>query len=368
MMLLSLLPAAVYASLQNRRCDECNKPLKKSYWQNNKKQVFCSKSCLQKTLPHCSVCQKVCDGRYFTVKNTVYCSQLCFEKTLPHCAECSQICRNGYVKSKDKFYCSRECAQKANQVKCMSCGSPFSAGMKVPSVYGEYHYCMDCHKRSKCLVCQRPAKDLRRQNNGSYLCKDCDKDVIRKKSDLDQLFREVKLSLGKHFNFKFNHFIKLESRHYGMDPAVRFVESGELGFYHYTGREVITMPGTINISGKKPSVRYEDEKCTIVIMNLLPRIKAAEVMAHELAHDYMRHRWYYIKDEKISEGFAEFVASEYNRLTGNGKWNYRMELSRDPVYGDGYRLIKSWHKKGGWAEIYRRLNLINNRNLPPELK
>ena len=368
MMLLSFLPAAAYGSLQDKRCDQCGKRLKKRYIQNEKKQVFCSQSCVKKTMPRCSVCQKTCEGRYLVSPQGNYCSQACLDKTLPRCGNCSKVCRKGYVKAKNKHYCSQECAREGTAVKCMRCGKPFNAGMKVPNVYGEFLFCKDCSKAPKCLVCERPVKQLRRQNNGSYLCKDCDVNVIRKKSELDQLFREVKLQLGKRFNFKFDHFIALETRHYGMDPSVRFVESGELGFFHYTGREIITTPGVINLGGKKPSVRYENEKCSIVIMDWLPRRKAAEVLAHELAHDYMRHRWYYINDTKVQEGFAEFVASEYNIATGSSKWNYRMELSRDPVYGEGYRMVRAWYKKGGWQEIVRRLNNLNYRNMPPELR
>ena len=67
-------------------------------------------------------------------------------------------------------------------------------------------------------------------------------------------------------------------------------------------------------------------------------------------------------------GFAELVAAEYNRLTGNAAWNCRMEYSNNPIYGDGYRMVKKWHQQGKWREVYRRLDLINKRKMPPELK
>ena len=82
----------------------------------------------------------------------------------------------------------------------------------------------------------------------------------------------------------------------------------------------------------------------------------------------MLHRWRYVRDPKLREGFAELIAAEYNRLTGNEKWNYRMEISKDPVYGAGYRLLRLWFKKGSWQEIQRRLDAANYAGMPSELK
>lgn len=176
--------------------------------------------------------------------------------------------------------------------------------------------------------------------------------------------------LQKKFNFKFDHRIKLYMRSYGPNRQHKFIENQELGVYIYQGRQIISVPRKNKRGSKKkqPRVHFENEICTIAVLDHLPRVKLAEVLAHELAHDYMQHRWPFIQDKKIKEGFAELVAAEYNLATGNGKWNYRMENSRDEVYGDGYRLLRSWYKKGGWKEVYRCLNIINRKNHPAELR
>lgn len=364
------IPTAVFAAGGNMRCSVCRKRLKERFFKSSDKRLFCSKKCFDSILPVCAWCKKVCRKGVFQSDGKTFCSKQCVLNARPRCYECKKICADGFFKQKEKYFCSKRCVERFSRPKCMRCGEPFSLGKKIPSVYGEYFYCMKCDKAAKCLCCERPTKNLRLQSNRSHLCKDCDVDVVKSHNELEKTFKSVRNLLISKLGFRFDHPVKLQMRAHGQDKKKLFIETGELGFYHYSGREVIVTPGLINLTGKKrkSTVRYEDEKCSIVVMDLLPRRKLAEVLAHELAHDYMRHRWYYINDDKVKEGFAEFVAAEYNRLTGNAAWNCRMEYSKDPVYGDGYRMVKKWHQKGKWREIYRQLDMINKRKMPPELK
>jgi hypothetical protein len=73
------------------------------------------------------------------------------------------------------------------------------------------------------------------------------------------------------------------------------------------------------------------------------------VIAHELAHDYMHEQYKNIKDQKIVEGWAEYVASRVNSLYGRESMNIRMEKNPSSTYGDGYRLLASIARKGDAA-------------------
>ena len=362
--------ALTAVAAEAKYCESCGKRLRGRYIKSSDNRSYCSQKCFAKTLPKCSVCKKECSGTYFKANGKNYCSQKCFDKTLPKCSVCKNICRENSVRRGKRFFCSTRCAAIDSQTLCMRCDKPFKVGKKVPSPYGDYNFCMECDVYPKCLTCERPLKKIRKQRNGSYLCQDCDKDVVYSRQELFEAFRKVKNTLVSRLKFRFDHNISLEMRAHSADRQKRFVDTGELGFYHYSGREVISEPGILNFTGKprKASVRYEDEKCSIVVMNMLPRIKLEEVLAHELAHDYMRHRWFYIKSDKVKEGFAEFVASEYNRICRRHKWNTRMEFARDPIYGEGYRMVREWYRKGNWREIYRQLDLINKRDMPQSLK
>ena len=235
----------------------------------------------------------------------------------------------------------------------------------LPTAYGKFYYCVPCSQLAGCLICERPGKNMRKLDNGNYLCRKCDVDVINSLPQLKKLFNEVRQTLMTKLNFHNEHKIKLIMRSFGQNKADRLDRTREFGCYIYKGKEITTKPLPFEFwRDKKTTVRYEDKSCTIVVMDSLPAIKAAEVIAHELAHDYMKHRWYYIKDDKLREGFAELVAAEYNRIAGNEKWNYRMNFNQDKVYGDGYRMMKLYLDKEGWDGVCRRLDEANRRAYP----
>lgn len=175
--------------------------------------------------------------------------------------------------------------------------------------------------------------------------------------------------LCRKLNFKDNYPIPLKLVAGNESTDTAFGTSREFGTYMYSGREIYTTPGRLEFwKEHKTTVQREEESCQITILDHLPRAKMAEVMAHELAHDYMQRRWPYIADAKLKEGFAETVAAAYNHLSGQDAWNYRMEKNPDPIYGDGYRLVRKWQLDGGWPEVARRLDAENRRHLPPELR
>ena len=310
----------VYAAGGNRRCSVCQKRLKERFFRSSDKRLFCGTIYETKSF-------LITKKGIFQFEDKSFCSKQCVWDARPRCYECKKICTGSFFKQKEKYFCSKRCVDFFSKPKCIRCGELFSLGKKIPSVYGECFYCMKCDKAAKCLCCERPTKKLRAQSNGSYLCKNCDVDIVKSHNELEKTFKSVRSLLVSRLGFRFDHPVKLQMRPYGLDKKKLFIETGELWFYHYRGREVIVSPGVINLSGKKrkSTVRYEDESCSIVVMDLLPRRKLSEVLAHELAHDYMRHRWYYINDDIVKEGFAEFVAAEYNRLTGNAAWYCRME-------------------------------------------
>ncbi|MBE6379424.1 MAG: protein DA1 [Lentisphaerae bacterium] len=318
----------------------------------------------------CDNCRRLIKGKFIKSGKKNYCSHECFDSVLPKCRNCGKAIRGGYIKTNKGIFCSQLCLDKKLKLQCMTCGKFVAQGMALPTPYGVYKYCMECGKRPVCLVCQRPLKQLTRLPNTGYICKPCNVDIVDNHKELQWLFNRVKNTLIRKFNFKFDHHIELMMRSYGVDRDHKFIEHQELGVFIYRGREVISVPKKRTGKSGQPqaSVKHTDEFCKIVVLDHLPRSLMAEVLAHELAHDYMKHRWYYIKDLKIQEGFAELVAAEYNSATGNGKWNYRKEKSKDKVYGDGYRLLRSWHKAGGWKEVFRRLDAINRKNLPKALR
>lgn len=327
----------LFAKEQKIYCSVCKKKLKRNFLRSSDNKFFCDKKCFETTRPRCSQCKRSIDGKYFRADN--------------------------------KPYCSQDCVERASMIKCMRCGKAVNKGSFIESAYGKFLTCLPCGKIRGCVVCHRAHRKMRQMPNRCYICRDCDHNIVDDLRELQQVLEQVRSTLQRKLRFTFDHPIYLEMRSFGRDPSEPFDGRQEMGLYIYNGRMSVTkvLPGEY-WHDKKAEVKITDEKCVIVIMDSLPKFKACEIMAHELAHDYMRHRWPYIKDLKYCEGFAELVAAEYNRLSGYGKWNYRMEMNPDKVYGDGYRMFKAWLQQGSWRNVFKQLDIANDKAKPAELK
>ena len=323
--------------------------------------IWCHSAASADNDRRCAVCNDRLKKRFLQGSdNKFYCSEKCFESLLPKCADCGKPCHGKYLTVENKTYCARGCADK--QIRCRRCFVPFDQGISVVTPYGKFIYCQQCSRYQECMICERREKRMRQVSNGYFLCYLCDKDGINNPQVFQQVFRDVRRFLAAKFNFPDNHTIRLEMRKSLKNPEEPNFNSKELGLYVYSGKIHI-----IQKKNGKKSLKFTDEVCRILILESMPKFKLAEVLAHELAHDYMKHRWHFIKDLKLQEGFAELIASEYNRMNGQGVWNYRMQYNKDPVYGGGYRLLRSWLQKGSWTEVVRQLDDANRRAMPMQL-
>ena len=311
----------------------------------------------------CEVCRKNIRGQYIqSGDGRNFCSRKCFDSTLPKCENCRRICRKSAIKAKEKIFCSRKCAEEKLLARCRNCRNVFRQGKVIFSAYGDSVYCMKCMNKKKCLICERPESSLHIQHNGNALCQDCNHNIVSGQRQLERLFARVQNQLCRKLGFRNDHAIKLQMQNIKLSEADGAAGTREFGMYNYSGKIIESKPLPFEFwREQKTSVRYENESCSITIMEYLPEIKAAEVIAHELAHDYMLHRWRYIHDRKLQEGFAELVAALYNQMSGNAKWNYRMEKNPDKIYGDGYRHLKRIFDQGNWPGVCRYLDGINQR-------
>ena len=90
-----------------------------------------------------------------------------------------------------------------------------------------------------------------------------------------------------------------------------------------------------------------NHRYSILVLTGLPKKKFIEVCAHELGHDWMNENFPKIKDLKLKEGWAEYFASEVNKLYEQKAMNKRIETNTSKVYGDGYRFIRDYVKRHG---------------------
>lgn len=127
----------------------------------------------------------------------------------------------------------------------------------------------------------------------------------------------------------------------------KFVSGVELGLHYYeeNSREITTR----SRGREKTRTELLNQRCAIYILSHLPEKQFCEVAAHELAHDYLRHRYGNIRDLTIQEGFAEEAAWRMNRIMKQAERNDRIEKNSDPVYGAGFRKVHAVALKGAAA-------------------
>jgi len=139
------------------------------------------------------------------------------------------------------------------------------------------------------------------------------------------------------------------------DKSPDYSPGHELGLYLYKFTLHTVTNTKKNIWGRvlnRKTTTYKDNiSHSIYVLYGTPRHKLIEVLAHELGHDWMQKYYPKIKNLKIKEGWAEYVATQVNILYGRPKMNRRMEQNKDKIYGGGYGTISAIGKKNGLAGI-----------------
>lgn len=277
------------------------------------------------------------------------------------CVECKREISGRYFTANGKAYCSEACIQKT-WPKCSLCGKPFRSGVQMSEDPAKV-FCAECAAKPQCFSCQLPA-DCRKLDDGREICPQCFSRAIFELGTAREIFDEVrrrlrdelKLGTDRKIYFQLTSLPELEkrSKESGVNQGI------ELGLFYHNFTEV-TRTTTFALPWKKPKTEIirTNERFAIYVLYGLPKEKLIEVCAHELAHDWMQDNYPGIKDMKIREGWAEYVATKANRLFGNENLNRRIERNPDPVYGDGYRAIAQYVADHGENGLYKYFGSFN---------
>ncbi len=274
------------------------------------------------------------------------------------CVVCGRPVAEGYTKD-GKAYCSMKCLSTTFP-KCVACGKPSPKGVLVDADPSKF-ICSDCEARPKCFCCNLPG-DLRKLDDGRLLCSRCARTAVFDDAQALRIFDSVRDFLRERLKISSEHVIDVSL--VGLDRLARLSGQGpgpgvELGLFEYTGveetrvRRQFDSKGNLRETDEKK--RRVDEKWSVYALYGLPADRLAEVFAHELAHDWMQSRCPQVSDPKLKEGWAEYIAWRYNDMLGRPALNRRIELNRDPVYGDGFRLIRDWAARYGYDGLKLKL-------------
>jgi hypothetical protein len=312
----------------------------------------------------CSQCGKeIKPGRRYVVQEgQAYCSRPCLDAVLPKCAACGKPCRGGFQKD-GRSYCSKPCLETTFP-QCSACGARAHQGVLGTDHAGqERFFCQRCAAGSRCFCCSLPGAG-QALADGRHQCAQCARSAV---ADLDAMRRvaeDVRRRMREELGLGTDHVIRYEL----VDEPTLLARSGnahpgrELGLFRYEktvekrvtrttrGGRVVREEGEEEVTG---------ETRTIMVLSHLSLPKLREVLAHELAHDWMQQRYPSIDDELIKEGWAEYVAAQVNVLYGQAAMNRRMEANPDPVYGDGYRWAVAIAAADGIDGLTRRFAEAN---------
>lgn len=291
----------------------------------------------------CDVCQKDIDGQYIKTSSGNYCSKKCYHSTIEKCSFCKKPCLRYTIRVQNMVFCSKKC--KYNVFKCSVCSKGLEQIYYVENVYGERAYfCLDCRKLPHCYFCAMPSErsDTRRD---IHVCRKCQESAVQNPGEVRNIFNRVRRDMGKMFGYDTGHNIILRV----VDAGTLNKESGNIYLPSGSRRMALMRYQNREQVRKYPDGRVEkkviDEKCQIFVLQGVPRAMLYDALAHELTHDHIRHKVGKVRDLANEEGFCELIASLYNIKLGNGFLNKAKEKNPDPVYGGGYRKMRSIYQR-----------------------
>lgn len=335
-------PAAL---ADNVTCSACGKKIHGEYLVLDN-DPYCSQACLDTVLPACAGCGDVIRGSHLTLNNKRYCSQYCLSRDLPACDMCGRPVQGNYFESKGKTYCGEAC-YTLSLPRCEACDESMKEWLDIEG----RQYCHSCASRQRCNSCGHPGPTIG-LGDGRRICDRCRDTAVMEQTDGAQLFDLVRRRMGRTLDLSTEH--EIEFHLVGRDDLERISNGSasgrELGYYQYQAETTTTYLTTRDRNGrenKRVAGERTDRKFRIYILYGLPEKRLMEVAAHELAHDWMRINLPQLKAPIFEEGFAEYVAWLVNDSFGHEELKKRIEENSDPIYGDGFKMMKGLADRHG---------------------
>lgn len=297
----------------------------------------------------CSVCKKVIEGSYMKDdKNFLH--QECYTKAKNlFCKECGKALQGEYVRYENGLY-HKECFANRVQKKCVICNTALE-GYYVENEFGQSYHSKHKAEYSNCFSCNRLMAPgicgvSRTYNDGRKICTECVKEYIPMDGEFPSVMRRVIYRLKdigltvRQDNISITGVSRTElKRKMGSEYA-----EGARGYCH----------SVKNTETRNGNIISENIQHSIYVLNGLPQTQTEGIIAHELMHAWMFENSNKKLTQQQNEGSCNLVSWYYLRSLQNEKAKteaVRIENDEDPVYGGGFRLMKS---------NYRSLNDLLN--------
>ena len=290
----------------------------------------------------CDICNKRIRGNYIKSETQNFCSKQCLHSILPKCFTCKKPCETSSVQMMEKTFCSRKCMHL--HYKCNLCRRGLDKVIIVKTPLNEiFLYCNDCSRRKTCYFCALPCIPVQEVKDRT-LCKKCFSSAVRNEQDIRNLFNIIRKDLAKFYAFDAVHKIELK-----IVSADKLASISKTNYTPENAKRLALMQYQQHYVEKKKFRRTEKkvtkEICTIYLLSATPKPLLADAIVHELTHDHIRHNVGKTNDLASEEGFCELVAYLYNIKINNKRTNRMKEINTDPVYGGGFKKMRSIYNR-----------------------
>ena len=334
-------------------CSACKKKIDEnsSYIKSSSGAFYCNKKCAESKLPACDVCGKK-SSKYITAGDKTYCSRECGASAGPHCSVCKKALFGAkYLTAEKIYYCDKECFLKTKP-KCLLCSEK---SMEMSKVSGK-DYCGKCGKLERCEACGFPSNGSKFED-GREICKSCQLSGVQDSAKANEIYLNVKKILLTKFNIETTEGLPFSLIDKTELLKIKGTASiSDRGFYRQ--KEISSFKKTVDGFGKEISREKVDSTIGdrhIYILSYLPENHFRNVVAHELMHNWQMTNYPKLNNLQIEEGIAEYMAYLLNVDEKDTDLMQRKTENKDPIYGDGFRLVKEWDKGKGLEDIKAKL-------------
>ncbi len=251
----------------------------------------------------CAVCERPITGSYSEQKGTVYHNDCFLERVALKCALCQDVLRGEYLQDYwGNSYCKRHDGEAP---MCDSCGR---------------------------FVSEKLTGGGTRYDDGRFICNICKPASM---TDVDDIL-EIVYEVGEHM------------KTFGMNVDYNGIK------IHLIGRDKMQTLSGHHSNGLRGFTDYREDwrvfgksknrQMDIYLLYGMPRMEIINTVAHELAHVWQFNHARFRNEREWSEGSCNYAAYlVLGKYPGKESSFFRTSLTRDtdPVYGDGFRRVKT---------------------------
>lgn len=340
---LLLFSYAIVPAQQKPKCFQCKQEINGEYIKAGDK-TFHPEHFI------CAGCGKVIRGEYKDKNNEFYHPDCYAKKAGLICAYCNKLLNGEYVVYENKKY-HKDCLREHVLEKCAVCGEPIDDRFVIDGYKNKYHaYHKNEYPECSCcgrLICGVITGGGVKYPDGRNVCSICYKTAVSDQNTIKYLLSKVKsklVSMGLNF---------------GSAPInIKGVDRNELknndpDFNTETRGYCNSQVRTETLNGR---IIKKVSSHQILVLKGIPEILMESIIAHELMHAWMNDNTSNSQPARIREGSCNFISYLYlNSRPPSQTEEYirQLEENPDPVYGEGFRIIKN-------RFISKRLNELLN--------